>query len=125
MKQREDIINNYFDGYNNFDIKKMCKDVDHSIRFENIEEGRMDILILGLPSFTQQAEKVTTYFVSRKITIISFNHTDEQTEAEVVFKALLAKDISNKFKAGDELNLTGKSIFTFSGNKIKMIRDIS
>jgi hypothetical protein len=38
---------------------------------------------------------------------------------------VLAKDLPNGLKKGQELNLSGKSIFKFSGNKITSLTDLS
>ena len=37
MTNREKIIKNYIDGYNQFDIDKMVFDFDDNIVFENIQ----------------------------------------------------------------------------------------
>ncbi len=34
---RESIIQNYIDGYNEFDIEKMVRDLDDEIVFQNIQ----------------------------------------------------------------------------------------
>jgi hypothetical protein len=39
--------------------------------------------------------------------------------------AVLAVDLANGLRKGDELNLQGRSIFKFSGDKIVAISDIS
>ena len=45
-------------------------------------------------------------------TNMSFNHTDNRCEIEIYYK-------------GKEINLTGKSIFEFDGDKIIRLTDIS
>ncbi|WP_286965209.1 hypothetical protein [Flavobacterium sp. UBA4854] len=39
MTDKEKIIQNYIEGYNQFDIEKMIADFDESIVFENIQNG--------------------------------------------------------------------------------------
>ena len=52
-------------------------------------------------------------------------HSTDHTEVNIAYHAVLAIDLPNGMNAGDELNLTGKSIFKFDGDKIISITDIS
>lgn len=125
MTEREDIIRNYVAGYNEFDLNKMVRDLDGNIVFENISSGDINVRLLGLSSFMDQAEQAATVFTERKQTITSFTHHDEHTEVELDYYAVPAVDLPGGFKAGEELRLQGRSIFTFSGNKIVQLTDIS
>ena len=40
---RESIIQNYIDGYNEFDIEKMVRDLDDEIVFQNIQNKEEDL----------------------------------------------------------------------------------
>ena len=125
MIKREKAIQNYIDGYNQFDIDKMVSDFDEAIIFENIQGGETNMSLAGLPSFKQQAEQAKAYFSSRTQTIASFKHLENETEIEINYFAILGMDFPNGLKKGQELNLTGKSIFEFSGDKISKLTDIS
>jgi hypothetical protein len=125
MKNREKIIQNYIDGYNERDVEKMVEDFDTAIVFENISNGEVNMSMAGLELFKQQAEQAKNYFSSRAQTIRSFTHRDDETEVEIDYKAVLAMDFPNGLKKGDELNLQGKSMFQFSGEKIIKLTDIS
>jgi hypothetical protein len=125
MIKREKAIQNYIDGYNQFDIDKMVSDFDEAIIFENIQGGETNMSLTGLTSFKQQAEQAKTYFSSRTQTITSFKHLENETEIEINYFAILGMDFPNGLKKGQELNLKGKSIFEFSGDKISKLTDIS
>jgi hypothetical protein len=125
MNYREKIIQNYIDGYNKFDIDKMVTDFDNAIVFENIENGEKNMSITGLAAFRQQAEKVTTYFTERTQTIKSYKHSDNSTEIEIDYNAVLSMDFPNGLKKGQKLQLSGKSIFVFAGDRITKLTDIS
>jgi hypothetical protein len=125
MTPKEKIIQNYIDGYNQFDIYKMVADLDDDIVFENIQNGEKNMSLTGLTAFKQQAEQATTYFTARTQTIKSFKHFDNSTEIEIDYNAVLGIDFPNGLKKGQELNLSGKSIFVFAGNKIIKLTDIS
>ena len=125
MRSREKIIRNYLDAYNTFDIKKMLIDLDEAVKFVNISNGVTNMTLIGLNSFKEQAEQAKSLFSKRTQTIKSFTHQDDETEIEIDYNSILAVDLPNGLKKGDELNLQGKSIFKFSGNKIIELTDIS
>jgi hypothetical protein len=125
MEDKETIVKNYVNAYNNFDINGMMADMDQSIVFENVSDGKVNMTLNGLDEFKAQAEQGKNLFSSRQQTIKGFTHTNEQTEIEIAYHAVLAIDLPNGMKKGDELNLSGRSIFKFSGDKIVKITDIS
>jgi hypothetical protein len=125
MIYRERIIQNYIDGYNQFNINKMVVDFDENITFENVQNGQINLSLAGLKAFRQQAELAKSYFTTRQQKIKSFKHLDNETEIEIDYKAVFAIDFPNGLKSGQELNLTGKSVFEFAGNKIIKLTDIS
>ena len=125
MTDRERIIRNYVDGYNQFDINKMVSDFDEDITFTNIQNGTPNMSLIGLPAFIQQAELATTHFAYRTQKVNSFKHSDESTEIDIDYTAILGMDFPNGLKKGEELNLSGKSVFSFKNNKIIGLTDIS
>jgi hypothetical protein len=125
MTNRERIIQKYVEGYNQFDIKKMVADFTDNIIFENVKDGQINLSIKGLQAFRQQAEIAKSYFSIRQQKIKSFKHLDDKTEIEIDYNAVLAMDFPNGLKSGQELNLTGKSLFEFADNKITKLTDIS
>ena len=125
MTARVNIINNYIDGYNQFDIEKMVADLDDNIVFENIQNNEISLSLKGLTAFKEQAETAKTYFTKRTQTVKSFKHFDNNTEVEIAYKAILAMDFPNGLKKGQELKLSGKSVFDFEKNTIIKLSDIS
>ena len=125
MDDREKIIANYIDGYNQFDINKMVTDLDENIIFKNLQNGETNMTLSGLTEFKLQAERAKSYFTTRKQTIKSFKYSDTEIEIEIDYYAILGMDLPNGLKSGQELNLKGKSIFKFSGHKIVELTDIS
>ena len=125
MTERESIIKNYVDGYNTFDVDKMVVDFDENVVFENIQNGETNMSLSGLTEFRQQAEQAKNYFTKRTQTIKSFSHLDNVTEIEIDYYAILGMDFPNGLKSKQELNLKGKSIFKFFGDKIIKLTDIS
>lgn len=125
MQSQEQIIHNYITAYNSFNIDKMLEHFDEAIVFQNISNGEINMKLEGLEAFRQQAEQAKNLFEQRKQTITSFEHRNNETEVHIDYYAVLAVDLLNGLKKGDELNLRGKSIFQFSGEKIIALTDSS
>lgn len=125
MQHRELIISNYVKAYNNFDVEGMLKDLALTVKFQNISNGDVNMELDGIEAFQKQAKQAAQLFESREQIIRSFKHTGNQTEIAIDYNAVLATDLPNGLKKGDALNLKGHSIFTFNGDKIIGIMDIS
>lgn len=126
MNPREDIIKNYIEGYNNFDVEKMVRDMDNELLFENISNGMVTDSLSGKEDFMHQAEQAKDFFSQRTQTITAINHHDTFSEVFIDYEAIMAMDISDSLKFGDKIKLKGKSIFEFnSEGKISLIKDIS
>lgn len=124
-EKREIIIRNFINGYNEFDIEKMVRDVDDKIIFKNIQNEEVNMTINGINDFKKQAEEAKNYFERRHQKITSINHTAQKTEIEIDYFAVLRIDLPNGLKKGQKLELKGKSIFTFQDDKIIELTDIS
>lgn len=124
-EKRENIIQNYIEGYNKFDVEKMLLDLDNEIIFQNIQNGEINLTLNGINEFKDQAEKSKLYFEKRQQKITSIKHTEDKTEIEIDYFAVLGIDFPNGLKKGQKLELKGKTIFTFKNNKIISISDIS
>ncbi|MCF0051857.1 nuclear transport factor 2 family protein [Dyadobacter chenwenxiniae] len=125
MKDREIIITNYVTAYNNFDVDGMVADFDENIVFENMVNDEVTMELNGIEEFRNQAEQAVDLFSSRQQTINKFIHNENWSEIEIEYYAVLAMDLPNGLKKGDELDMVGKSVFEFSENKIVRLTDIS
>lgn len=125
MEQREAIIRNYIGSYNRFDIEGMLGDFDSLIVFENISDGEVNMTISGIADFREQAAEAAYYFSERTQAIKSVQHDKDNTTVEILYTAVPAVDLPNGLRKGERFTLEGKSVFTFSGNKIIKLVDIS
>ena len=126
MNEREKIIRDYIEGYNQFDVDKMVANFDANITFENIQNGEVNMSLNGLTPFLRQAEQAKSYFEKRNQNIISIRHAGDETEIDIEYIAVLAKDFPNGLKRGQRLQVVGKSVFRFSAdNKVIKLTDIS
>jgi len=122
-EKEERIIRNYIESYNNFDIKGMIKDFHNDVIFENLTNGKVDLLLNGKTSFEQQAATVIQYFKTRNQKIESWNFTKFSIIIDIHYTAVVARGFSNGLEPGDSVELRGKSEFVIEGGKIKLIRD--
>src|SRR5699024_9461386 len=117
MTDTVNIINKYNNGYKQFENKKKVTNLEDNIVFENIQKNDIRLSLKGLTAFKQQAETAKTYFAKRTQTVKSFRHFDNSTEIEIDYTAILAMDFPNGLKKGQELKLSGKSVFEFKKTK--------
>ena len=118
-------IENYINAYNSFDVAGMMALLHPEIAFENISNGEVTLSIKGIANFKQQAEEATRYFTTREQKITQLTITDHTAEALIAYTAILAHDLPNGMKAGDKLELEGRSVFTFRDGKIIRLQDYS
>lgn len=126
MRDKQQIIKDYIQGYNDFNIDQMLKDLDPKITFKDIQDNRTVINLQGKSAFEKQAYCSGDYFSSRKQTIESIHKDSKKIYTlEITFEAVLKTDLPNGLKKGQQITLKGKSIFEFKNDKIISLTDIS
>ncbi|MFZ4262499.1 hypothetical protein ACFRAE_10660 [Sphingobacterium sp. HJSM2_6] len=124
--QREQIILNYINAYNLFDVDRMVKDFDEAILFENVRNKIRTDSLQGLEAFKEQAIEAKNYFSQRTQTILKMAHFEQNSIIDITYHAVLAIDFSDDLKAGYVVELQGQSIFEFTeAFKIKKLIDLS
>ena len=124
-QQKTELIKAYVTAYNNFDIDGMLKNLHQEVVFKNISNGEVNMSIEGIEAFKAQAEQAKTYFSSRAQKITKITPQEDTIELEIDYQAVLAADLPNGMKKGEELSLKGKAVFGFKEGKIVEIQDIS
>ena len=122
---KNDIILEYVEAYNDFDIEAMLKNLHSEIEFINISNGEIDLRLTGIDQFGEQAEKAKSIFSSRHQEITSLSGGKDSVEAEINYRGTFAMDLSDQIKKGDKIELKGKSIFKFKDQQIIQLTDIS
>lgn len=122
---RKNIIENYIESYNNFDVENMLKDLDEKIVFRNIFDGQVNLETKDIAEFKAQAEKAKDFFSQREQKVTNLKFGEDKVEAEIFYNGIVAVDLPNGLKAGSKIELEGKSIFRFVDGKIIEIEDIS
>lgn len=123
--QQKQMIENYIQAYNEFDIDGMTKDLHEDILFENISDGEVTLKTEGLDSFVTQAKTAKQYFATRKQTIVDWKFQGDKVIIGIDYQGVLAIDLTNGMQAGDPLQLKGQSEFEFNNGKIIKITDKS
>ncbi len=118
-------IESYINSYNNFDIENMLKDLHQDIEFVNITNGEENLRTIGINEFKNQAELSKGLFSSREQKIIEYTFDVDNVEIDIAYNAILASDLPNGLKKGEQITLAGKSVFEFKDGKISRITDIS
>ncbi len=118
-------IQEYIEAYNAFNVDAMLKNLHHGIEFKNISDGAVNVQLNGIEAFRLQAEQAQQFFQMREQRITNFTFDRDAVTVEVDYQAVMAIDLPNGMKKGDQIHLQGKTIFRFQDEKITSITDIS
>ncbi len=126
LNERTEKIFKYVEAYNQMDAENMIVDFSDDIIFQNVMNGKKTMELQGIEDFKKQAIEALSYFSDRRQAIETITHTQNSSEIVVNYRAIAAMDFPNGLKKGDNIELTGKSIFEFSKEgKISHLTDIS
>lgn len=124
QKQKEQ-IEEYINAYNNFNVNDMLANLHQDVVFQNVSGGEVNLQTTGIAEFKTKAESAISFFSERQQTITSWTFSGKTVRIEIAYTATVAQDLPNGLKAGDVLELTGASEFTFQNGKIIRIEDES
>jgi len=124
-KETKEIIENYIEAYNAFDVTGMVQLLHREIVFRNYANGEMNTETNGIEEFRTLAEQSSQIFSSRRQTIVGCSASPNQVEIQIKYEGTIAVDLPNGLKAGDQLQLEGKSVFQLLDGKISLIEDYS
>ncbi len=123
--ENERIIREYVKYYNEFDIDKMLALMTDDVCFENIMNGETDVKTTNIAELEQIAGISLNIFSEREQTIKSIKTEGDCYIAEIDYYGRIAENLPNGLKQGDEIRLSGKSIYKFRDGKICSLTDIS
>jgi hypothetical protein len=119
---QEEIIKNYISAYNSFDLDGMFANLHSEIEFINFDKGEVNLTIIGIDAFKVQAKQAALIFKSRHQKITTIVYKGNLVEVDIHYTGILAKGLPNGLKEGDEIELSGKSVFEFhDGLIIKLV----
>ncbi len=123
--EKKNLVESYVRAYKGFDIEAMLANLRDEIIFKNVSNGETTLRLEGIEAFRNQAEQAAALFAEREQKIEKITFTEDVCEIEIDYRATLAADLPGGLKAGDKIELKGKSIFRFADGKISEIQDIS
>ena len=125
VAKQKQLVQNYIEAYNRFDVDGMLAPLHDEVVFRNIAGGEVSLATHGKAEFQAQAEQATQYFSQREQRVTDWQVAENRVEVLLDYAAVAAIDFPNGLKAGDTLQLQGKSVFGFSDGLILSIDDIS
>ncbi|QJD78024.1 nuclear transport factor 2 family protein [Spirosoma rhododendri] len=121
----EQLIEAYVDAYNRKDMPGMLAVLHDDIRFENVSNTGGTMALTGKQAFGEQAAQVVPLFSVRRQEIVTQIITDNRAAIEIYYSAVVAQDMPNGWKANQQIELRGVSIFECKDGKISRISDYS
>ena len=100
------LIERYLDAYNSFDVERIWEVLDRDIE-RNASGGKVNAIASGANEFKKLAEQSKRLFSSRQ-TVTKWELDGDKASVEVDNTGVLAV-LSNKIKAGETLQLRGRS----------------
>ena len=125
MENQQQLIEAYLDAFNRFDVDGMLAQLDPQVVFAHYSNGECSVAVRGLDEFRKIAEQARAMLSERKQDITSMRIEGDQATLGVIYQARLASDIPSGGKAGETLQLKGKSVYRFANGKISSIADYS
>jgi hypothetical protein len=93
--------------------------------FKNVSGGEVNATAVGIDEFRELADRSKAMFSSRQQTVTSFASSGDSATVEIQYEGILAVDLPNGMKVGDEIHLNGRSEFEFKDGKLYRIADYS
>ncbi|KKZ84182.1 hypothetical protein B5K05_23985 [Rhizobium phaseoli] len=118
-------VADYVAAYNLKDIGKMVEQLDDGVSFLHVMSGETKHALKGRDAFAELARSSASMFISRRQEVVSSSTRDGRTVLHVQFNGVIASDLSNGWVAGQEIDVSGVSIFTVAGEKITEIIDVA
>ncbi|GAB3577511.1 hypothetical protein GCM10027578_45320 [Spirosoma luteolum] len=121
----KDLIEAYLNAYNRKDVAGMLAVVHDDIRFENVSNSGTSMTLTGKQALEQQAEQFLAVFSERNQAITSLIVAGNRAAAEIDYRATVAQDLPNGWKANQSITLHGVSIFESRDGRLCRISDYS
>ncbi len=125
MSSQLSLISNFISAYNSFSIDEMLSSVHPDIHFKNISNDVVNVATSGKDEFEKLARQSAGLFSEREQKIISVTESGSKVFVEIKYTAVLAVDFPDGPKAGERIEMNGKSEYEFKDGLIFSITDES
>jgi len=124
-QDKKNLIERFIRAYNSFDVDGMVALLHPECSFQNVSGGQINASAAGISQFRELAEKSKSVFSSRHQTITSCQFEGQTVTVGIEYEGVLRADLPNALKAGERIQLKGKSVFKFRDGLIFQITDYS
>ncbi|MDS9469642.1 nuclear transport factor 2 family protein [Paracoccus sp. MBLB3053] len=125
MASLPDVIQAYIIAYNDKDVEGMLACLSDNVSFRNISGGQVTAEASDKQCLAEMARFGVSAFETRLQTITNAITVADTTLVEIAYSAVVAKDLPNGWKAGQELAFSGASSFRIVDGEIVSIVDES
>ncbi|MEM1284323.1 MAG: nuclear transport factor 2 family protein [Pseudomonadota bacterium] len=115
----------YIAAYNAMDVDGMIAMLTDDVVFKNYSGSDLTAEADGKAAFEELARIGVSVFRERKQTVVKAITKEDTTVAKIQYKAVVAVDLPNGWKAGEVLDFRGTSEFQLRDGKISHITDQS
>lgn len=119
------IVTDYLAAYNARDVAGMVRCLSDDVHFVNMSGGAVSAETNGIDAFTALAHQGVAVFAQRTQTVTNCIACNGHVTLRIDYRAMVAVDLPNGWKAGQEIRLDGVSVFTLRNGTITELVDIS
>ena len=125
MSKLPEPIETYIEAYNRMDVDDMLACLADDVVFRNLAGGAVTAEVTSKRGFEALARQGVAAFRSRRQVVTASITVADTTLAEIDYEAVVAADLPNGWKAGEQLSFAGASLFELKHGKIARIVDQS
>ncbi|MGD1887600.1 MAG: nuclear transport factor 2 family protein [Cohaesibacteraceae bacterium] len=125
MAELPHAVEAYIAAYNAMDVDGMVAMLTDDVVFKNYSGSDLTAEANGKAAFEELARIGVGVFRERKQTVVKAVTKEDTTVATIRYKAVVAVDLPNGWKAGEVLDFQGSSEFQLRDGKIAHITDQS
>jgi steroid delta-isomerase-like uncharacterized protein len=119
------IVARYLQAYNQKDISGMISCFTEDVVFENASNAGSSARTDGKAELAKLAEQAARLFRQRQQTVKRIVAGENAVALEIVYRAVVAVDLPNGWKAGQTIDLRGASFFRLRDGLIAELTDLS
>lgn len=125
MDQVPKVILDYIAAYNGKDLDGILACFSDDVQFVNISGDTISVEVKGKPDFRVLAEQGLQFFSERHQAIGNCIGLGNHVALRINYRATVANDLPNGWKAGQTIELEGMSLFTLANGRIAKLIDIA
>lgn len=125
MDELPQIIATYLAAYNRKDVAAMLATMHPDIVFVNEQGGAITAQTDGKAALDVLAKQAATLFEDREQRVTNAIAAGNMIALRIAYRAKLAADLPNGWRAGQVIELTGTSFITLKDGLIVSLRDIA